>query len=246
MLRELSINKMKWIRTLHAKKGRENEGLYLLEGEKMVLEAIKLIPDQIHTLLFLEKYKNPGSHLSCEQYWCTEKQLNQISTLKTPNKLVAVLKMTDSQKANLKGLVLALDGIQDPGNLGTIMRIADWFGIQEIICSHDTVDCYNPKVVQASMGAILRVQVSYHNLDTIFKSYSGRIYGAYLDGNSIYQESLSEEGIILLGNEGKGIRKENESFVTDRIHIPSFGAAESLNVSVAAGIITSEFRRRSF
>jgi RNA methyltransferase, TrmH family len=244
MLTELSINKIKWIRSLHDKKSRDSEGLYLIEGEKMVEEALSTRPELIHTLIELNGVRQPDLAFQGAYYSCTEKQLNQVSTLKTPNKLLAVVRKPLDQTVDLSGLVLALDGIQDPGNLGTIMRIADWFGIRQIICSNDTVDCYNPKVVQASMGAVLRVSINYSDLEEVLSNYTGKIYGAFLEGNSIYKEQLNQTGIIVLGNEGNGIRKEVSQFITDKIHIPSFGGAESLNVSVAAGIIVSEFKRK--
>lgn len=244
MLTELSVNKIKWIRSLHDKKSRDSEGLYLIEGEKMVEEALFTRPELVHTLIELNGVRQPDLAFQGAYYSCTEKQLNQVSTLKTPNKLLAVVRKPLDQTVDLSGLVLALDGIQDPGNLGTIMRIADWFGIRQIICSNDTVDCYNPKVVQASMGAVLRVSINYSDLEEVLSNYSGKIYGAFLEGNSIYKEQLNQTGIIVLGNEGNGIRKEVSQFITDKIHIPSFGGAESLNVSVAAGIIVSEFKRR--
>jgi len=245
MLTELSGNKIKWIRSLHEKKTRDTEGLYLIEGEKMVLEALKTIPEQIHTIVQSIVSVDRVTNFSRDHFSCSEKQLKQISTLKTPNKFVAVVRKKTDIQTELKGLILALDGIQDPGNMGTIMRIADWFGIDQIICSKDTVDCYNPKVVQSSMGAILRVQINYCDLAKTIQDYKGNVYGAFLEGNSIYQGDLKGEGVILLGNEGNGIRKELEDLVSDRIHIPSFGHAESLNVAVAAGIIVSEFRRRA-
>lgn len=244
MLTELSVNKIKWIRSLHDKKSRDKEGLYLIEGEKMVLEALSTRPELIHTLIDLNGEKQRTLAFQGDYYSCTEKQLNQISTLKTPNKMLAVVRKVADLSIDLDGLVLALDGIQDPGNLGTIMRIADWFGIRQIICSRDTVDCYNPKVVQASMGAILRISLNYNDLDKVLNTYTGKIFGAFLEGNSIYTEQLNQTGIIVLGNEGNGIRKEVSQFITDKIHIPSFGGAESLNVSVAAGIIVSEFKRK--
>jgi TrmH family RNA methyltransferase len=188
MLTELSVNKIKWIRTLHDKKSRDSEGLYLIEGEKMVEEALFTRPELVHTLIELNGAKQRDIAFQGDYYSCTEKQLNQLSTLKTPNKLLAVVRKPFDQTIDLSGLVLALDGIQDPGNLGTIMRIADWFGIRQIICSNDTVDCYNPKVVQASMGAVLRVSINYIVLDKVLSTYTGKIYGAFLEGNSIYND----------------------------------------------------------
>jgi RNA methyltransferase, TrmH family len=236
---ELSKNKIKWIRSLQEKKYREAEGRFVVEGEKMVREALDLIPERVELVVHLHEFY-PGE-LSCETLACNERELKQISFLQTPNKMLAVLKK-GMNPLTQKGLVLALDGIQDPGNLGTIIRTADWFGLESIVCSTDTVDCYNPKVIQASMGSIYRVNLHYTDLHSFLSDSEKPIYGALLEGKNIYQMDLSNDGILLMGNEGKGIRPELISHIKVPITIPRFGMAESLNVAVATAILLSEFR----
>lgn len=241
---ELSKNKIKWLRSLHSKKSRDNENSYILEGEKMVQEAIHFKLEDILFIAHTSDFNLPSLPHSIEIISVNEKELGQISTLKTPNKAFAVLKQHKSSiEAQQHELIIALDDIQDPGNFGTILRIADWFGIHSIICSKGTVDCYNPKVVQASMGAILRIEVKYVDLFEHLKSYSGKIYGAVLGGQNVYKTSLHNDGVLLMGNEGKGISPEIQNLITDPISIPGFGHAESLNVSIATGILVSEFCR---
>lgn len=240
---ELSKNKIKWLRSLHSKKSRDGENAYILEGEKMVLEAIQFKPNDLLFIAYTHDFKLPALSQSIETIEVNERELAQISTLKTPNKAFAVLKKhTNKTEAN-NGLIIALDDVQDPGNLGTILRIADWFGIDSIICSNGTVDCYNPKVVQASMGAILRIDVKYVDLYKTLDNYTGKIYGAVLGGKNMYSTDLKNDGVLLMGNEGKGISPEIQQLITDPISIPGFGHAESLNVSIATGILVAEFCR---
>lgn len=239
----ISKNKIKWIRSLQLKKNREAEGLFLVEGEKMVLEAMIYCKSQIQYIACTDSFVS--EHLAdFEHQLVSEKELEMISSLKTPNKALAVVQITKSRPSIENQLVLALDDIQDPGNMGTILRIADWFGIHTIICSKNTVDCYNPKVVQASMGAIFRIQISYVDLSKWLKSCNSTIYGALLEGENIYRKAELSNGVLLMGNEGKGISQENIKYINEAISIPRFGKAESLNVSVATGIIVSEFIRR--
>ena len=240
---ELSKNKIKWLRSLHSKKSRDSENAYILEGEKMVLEAIQFKPEDLIFIAYTKGFIFPTLSNSIETIEVSEKELTQISTLKTPNKAFAVLKKSTNESKIKNGLIIALDNVQDPGNLGTILRIADWFGIDSIICSSDTVDCYNPKVVQASMGAILRIEVQYVDLFQTLRKYKGKIYGAVLGGKNMYTSELQFEGILLMGNEGKGISPEIQQLITEPISIPGFGHAESLNVSIATGILVAEFCR---
>ncbi len=240
---ELSKNKIKWLRSLHSKKSRDSENAYILEGEKMVLEAIQFKPEDLIFIAYTKGFIFPTLSNSIETIEVSEKELTQISTLKTPNKAFAVLKKSTNESEIKNGLIIALDNVQDPGNLGTILRIADWFGIDSIICSSDTVDCYNPKVVQASMGAILRIDVQYVDLFQTLSKYKGKIYGAVLGGKNMYTSDLQFEGILLMGNEGKGISPEIQQLITEPISIPGFGHAESLNVSIATGILVAEFCR---
>ena len=187
----------------------------------------------------------------------TEDELSMITALTTPSPAFAIVSIPDTAlepgSFNRK-LILALDDIRDPGNLGTIIRIADWFGISAVICSETTVDLYNPKVVQATMGSIARVPVHYTNLAGFLSGLpaSLNIYGSFLEGENIYTMDLNNEGIIIIGNESKGISGSVAKFVTDKLHIPSFAAgkgpaaqAESLNASVATAILCSEFKRRN-
>ena len=240
---ELSKNKIKWLRSLHSKKSRDSENAYILEGEKMVLEAIQFKPEDLIFIAYTKGFIFPTLSNSIETIEVSEKELTQISTLKTPNKAFAVLKKSTNESEIKNGLIIAIDNVQDPGNLGTILRIADWFGIDSIICSSDTVDCYNPKVVQASMGAILRIEVQYVDLFQTLRKYKGKIYGAVLGGKNMYTSKLQFEGILLMGNEGKGISPEIQQLITEPISIPGFGHAESLNVSIATGILVAEFCR---
>lgn len=238
----VSKNKIKEIKSLQQKKFRDEFGLFVIEGVKMVEEAIRAIPNSIQCLVHTADYVVAENH-PFPVYLADSKSLGQCSSLQTPNKVLIVVKQFQPLSKNAP-ITLVLDGIQDPGNMGTILRLADWFGVQQLICSTDTVDIYNPKVVQASMGAILRIPVNYCNLPEYFKNSTSKVYGALLEGENIYKEELTKENtIILMGNEGKGISDDLQRFITHPITIPKFGEAESLNVSIATGIILSEFFR---
>ena len=253
----LTKNKVKFINSLQKKKVRDDYQLYIIEGDKLVKEFLMAdIP--VRTLIAKPEFINALSpdllkHTD-EIEQASYDELKQISTLKTPHNALAVVPIpetkTDPDKI-LKDLCVALDLIQDPGNLGTIIRAAAWFGIRNIICSLDCVDVYNPKVILASMGAIIHVNVHYSDLNGFLKIGSEKgipIYGTLLEGNPIYNQKLSNKGIILFGNESKGISKDLLPFITERIMIPKFSSAtygiESLNVSMAASVIFSEFARR--
>lgn len=243
----LSKNKIKWIRSLHQKKYRDELGLFLVEGEKMVNEAIHYLPQSIVFIAYTGDFNYQLANNSTEQIEVKQIELDQISTLKTPNKVLAILKKPNfSIPKEVDKLVLALDSIQDPGNLGTILRIADWFGITDIVCSNETVDCFNSKVVQSSMGAIFRIQIHYVDLKEWLNKQNTNIYGALLEGENIYELKELSSGILLLGNEGNGISDDLLQCITHPISIPRFGEAESLNVSIAAGILVSEFARKTF
>lgn len=237
----LSQNKIKQIRSLQQKKCRDEEQLFVVEGEKMVSEVLNSIPDQIEYCIATPDFE-AITHFDIQWYQCNQETLKKCSSLTTPNKAIAVVrKLTFPQQKH--SFILALDSVQDPGNMGTIMRLADWFGVNQIICSNTTVDCYNPKVIQASMGAFLRVEVNYVDLKQYLSSTDLPIYGALLEGRNVYEQPLNPKGILLLGNEGKGISQEIQSFITHPISIPRRGMAESLNVSIATGILLSEFFR---
>ncbi len=238
----LSKNKIKWIRSLHLKKNRDELGLFLVEGEKMVGEALSEFPEMIDCVYATEQFQASSYAKQIERI--TEDELAQISTLKTPNKALAILRKPKISAPTLtKGLILVLDGVQDPGNMGTILRTADWFGVKTVVCSEDTADIFNPKVIQASMGSVLRMNVIYTVLETFLSVCDLPIYGALLEGENVYSTTLTKTGVLVMGNEGKGIRTSVKAYINTPIHIPGFGKAESLNVAVATGILLSEFKR---
>ncbi len=241
-MQSLSKNKIKWIRSLQQKKFREEYGLFIVEGEKMVQEAIDFFGHSIEFLCVTKSSKINVPTSSFEIALATEEELKSISSLKNPNNSLVVLKIP-AKKTIDTNFRIALDGIQDPGNMGTILRLADWFNVKEIICSKETVDIYNPKVVQASMGAIFRINVVYCDLVEYLSKTKEPIYGALLEGENIYKKTIAPHGILVLGNEGNGISQKVIDHIKEPITIPRFGQAESLNVSVATGILLSEFFR---
>jgi RNA methyltransferase, TrmH family len=248
----LSKNKIKFIRSLWRKKERDETNLFIAEGEKIITELMQS-GFQFKLLISLEDKLNKFSAIECEKIFVTNDDLKKISLLSTPSSILAVcyqLEDHTSDKPVYNDLTIVLDDVQDPGNLGTIIRLASWFGIKEIICSEGTVDCYNPKVIQATMGAIAHVKIIYTNLQNYLSSSDkeGRIiYGTFMEGENIYNIKLNLNGIVVFGNEGKGISPELEKLVTKKLSIPSFKnnnqTVESLNVSIAASIVCSEFRR---
>ncbi len=240
----LSKNKIKWIRSLQVKKVRDELNLFVVEGEKMVQEALDNQSENIEFICYTDQFKMNVISKRFESILISEKELKSISTLKTPNKAIAVLRRP-KLKGTKKSFKIALDDVQDPGNMGTILRLADWFGVEELICSYNTVDCYNSKVIQASMGAIFRIQVTYTDLHDYLSASNLPIFGALLNGENVYSKKLKPEGILLMGNEGKGISEKLIPLINNPISIPRFGDAESLNVSIATGILLSEFFRNN-
>jgi TrmH family RNA methyltransferase len=238
----LSKNSIKYLTSLQQKKKRQEYGVYIVEGEKMVQEAIAWKNNSIEKVYCTTSFLDNNDLSAFQIEVITEQELKQISTLTTPNQALLVLKQP-SELILKSPFYLVLDGIQDPGNLGTIIRLADWFGLNQIICSTDCVDCYNPKVVQASMGSLFRVQVHYQSLTEFIKQENMPVYGALLTGSNIYQNKLQQEGILIMGNEGNGIRSEILPLITNPLTIPRFGQAESLNVGIATAIMLSEFSR---
>ena len=240
----LSKNQIKLITSLQQKKYRKQEQLFFAEGVKVVQELLNSnfeLQDLFTTKQdFLTVSKNKVHAIS-------EAELKKISVLTTPNTCLAVFKIPKAKEMVEKGLIVALDDVRDPGNLGTIIRLCDWFGIETLFCSEESVDIYNPKVVQATMGSISRVNVVYGNLETFLSQTKLPIFGTFMDGKNIYQEELPKEGIIIMGNEANGISTSVEKLVSDRIAIPRFGnlqVTESLNVATATAIILSEFKRK--
>ena len=252
----LSKQKQKDIRSLQMKKYRRETGLFLAEGEKIVEELLRsefAIEMIVATPGWLSLH--PQAAKACRELLETNAdELKKISALSTPNQVVAVgktpLSVTE-MKAFEKQLVLALDNLQDPGNLGTIIRIADWFGIGRLVCSEETVEAFSPKVVQASMGSIFRIGIDYVPLNRWIRQYSDQfgypVYGTFTGGENIYTQDLGFYGLIIMGNESKGISENVRDLVNHKLAIPQFqgSGAESLNVSMATAIVCSEFRRRN-
>lgn len=240
MFESLSKAKQKWVRSLQLKKTREELGLFVVEGEKMVLEGLQLLPNQVELLVVEKKaFDLVPSGFEDRTYAVTQQELEQISDLKNPNKLLAVFKRP-SHITETRGKILVLDGIQDPGNMGTILRIADWFGIKQVICSKDTVDHFNSKVIQATMGAIFRVKVHYTDLNTYLSQSELPKYAALLDGENYKKLNYPKDMLLIMGNEGKGIRPDLIPLITQRVTIPRIGEAESLNVGTATAILVAE------
>lgn len=249
----LSKNYIKLITSLRVKKFRNETGLFIAEGARLIddlLNSSLEIVELYHT----SKWKCERSITNIKEFEVTVDEMKKISGQASPTNVLAIVRIPDFELTpNLltDKLSLALDEIQDPGNMGTIIRLADWFGINYIICSHGTVDTYSPKVVQASMGAISRVKIIYCDLPKTLSEYSKiiPIYGTFMEGSNIYYETLNAKGIIVMGNEGNGISAETERFVSCKIHIPTFAndrsTVESLNVAMACAIVCSEFKRRS-
>lgn len=235
----VSKNQIKRIISLQQKKYRKESGLFFVEGKKVIQELL----DSKFVLEELFVTEPLFEHIP-QQTLISESDLKKISALTNPNNCLAVFRMPEPKKINEGGIILALDKIRDPGNLGTIIRLCDWFGITDLVCSEDTVDLYNPKVLQATMGSITRVNVSYVDLNEFLSQTKLPIFGTFMNETNIYKTQLPQDGIIVMGNEANGISPEIEELITDKITIPRFGnPTESLNVATATAIILSEFRR---
>ncbi len=237
---KLSKNEVNFIQSLCHKKHRQTEGLFIAEGVKLVEEIIQS-HFKLKKIYATSKWAATNTHLGDVLCIISEDDLHRISSLQTSHQVLALVEQPTAQTvlpfAQKQSLVL--DGIQDPGNFGTIIRIADWFGIHQIICSHTTVELYNPKVIQSTMGSFIRVPVSYGNLTELLKNVSIPIYGALLSGENIYKIPKPTEGILVIGSEGKGIGAELLPLITNPVTIPRIGGAESLNAAVATGILLS-------
>jgi TrmH family RNA methyltransferase len=238
-------SQIKLITSLAQKKYRQQHGLFVVEGIKGIKELLKS-RFKMQILYVLSENKNDFESEKTEEI--DQNSLKKISFLKSPQKALAVFKIPQDGEINFpdSGLQLVLDDVRDPGNLGTIIRLCDWFGITDLICSPQTVDCYNPKVVQATMGSLGRVNVRYIDLELFFEQNKLPVFGAFMDGIPIYDEKLPENAILVLGNEGNGISEAVEKQVQHRISIPQFGnvTAESLNVATAGAILMNTFRER--
>ena len=241
----VSKNQIKLISSLHQKKHRQTHQLFIAEGIKGIQELLDADFELEHLYTTEFDFETVSdSHKTLVSL----ADLKKISALATPNTCLAVFKIPKEKEINSSGLIVALDDIRDPGNLGTILRLCDWFGIQQLICSKETVDIYNPKVVQATMGSIARVNVNYVDLNDFLATSSLPVFGTFMNGDNIYKASLPQEGIIVMGNEANGISSELEKIIKNRLTIPRFGTlqkTESLNVATATAIVLSEFRRAS-
>jgi len=236
----VSKSQLKLITSLQQKKYRDKTGLFIAEGPKVIAEFITS-GLRLHSLFASEEIG-----LSVFSEAVSEKELQKLSCLKTANKALAVFEIPKKTMPTSEGLIVALDAVRDPGNLGTIIRLCDWFGITQLVCSMDTADCYNPKVVQATMGSIARVHVEYVDLSEFLETSGLPIYGGVMNGSSIYDESLPQDAIIVLGNEANGISEDIQKKITHHVTIPQFGKikeTESLNVATATAILLSEFKR---
>lgn len=238
----LSKNQIKVIKSLSQKKFRNQYGLFTVEGIKGITEFVNSSFDLEHIYTIDAIFNAEDDKISI----LSETDLKKISQLKNPNTAVGVFKIPELQTIDNSKLIIALDDVRDPGNLGTIIRLCDWFGIKDLVCSTATVDCYNSKVVQATMGSLTRVNVSYVELESFLSDCNTDIFGTFMDGENIYKAKLPEQGIIVMGNEANGISKKVENLVNKRLAIPRFGdlkATESLNVATATSICLSEFKR---
>ena len=241
----VSKNQIKLITSLQQKKFRQTHKLFIAEGVKVIQELLQ--SNFVLEHLFVTEAIFEAIDES-KKTRISDTDLRKISCLSTPNNCLALFEITDQKPREDRGLVVALDDIRDPGNLGTIIRLCDWFGVEQIVCSEQTVDVYNPKVVQATMGSISRVSVSYIDLEKYLKRANITIFGTFMDGKNVYKENLPQEGILILGNEANGISGKLEKLVTNKLAIPRFGnlqQTESLNVATATAIFLSEFKRNS-
>jgi TrmH family RNA methyltransferase len=239
----VSKNQIKTITGLQQKKYRKEQGLFIAEGIKVIQELL----NSNFELQQLYTTEDVFKHVPIDKItMVSDPDLKKISVLTTPNTCLALFKMPAEKEITDAGLTVVLDDVRDPGNLGTIIRLCDWFGIKQLVCSLNCVDAYNPKVVQATMGSLGRVSIIYKNLENYLANTALPVYGTFMDGENIYAQQMPEKAIIIMGNEANGISPLIENLVSKRIAIPRFGElqqTESLNVATAAAIILSEFRR---
>ena len=239
----ISKNQLKLITSLSQKKYRQKHDLFIAEGIKVLNELLNST-FEIETLFCTNDFETAISENKIVRI--SETELKRVSTLKSPNKALGIFKIPKEKAVQNSGLTIALDAINDPGNLGTIIRLCDWFGVTQLVCSKDTVDCYNQKVVQASMGSLTRVSIHYTDLENYITKSNLDTFIADMDGENVYKTKLPKEGILVMGNEANGVSEEIKSLLQYKISIPRFGETqetESLNVATATAILLSEFKR---
>jgi len=239
----ISKNQLKLITSLSQKKYRQKNSLFIAEGIKVVNELLNS-SFNVDILFATDDFETTIS--SDKIVRISEKDLQKISNLKSPNKVVGLFKIPEEKKLQEKGLTIVLDAINDPGNLGTIIRLCDWFGVTQLICSKDTVDCYNSKVVQASMGSLTRISIKYIDLENYLQETNLPTFIADMNGENVYSSTLPKEAILVMGNEANGVSDELKTLIKNKVSIPRFGETqetESLNVATATAILLSEFKR---
>ncbi|TKD59188.1 RNA methyltransferase [Flavobacterium sp. ASW18X] len=233
---------LKVVKRLHQKKYRNEESLFFVEG-------IKTVKELLATQLPLEKLLVTQEHRDAFNTYefdiISKEDLAKISALRTPPGVLAVFRMPFKTEVEEKGWIVALDDVRDPGNLGTIIRLCDWFGVTQLVCSQATVDCYNPKVLQATMGSIARIAITYLDLPNFLSQTKATVYGAFMEGDVVYQKELPASGVLVMGNEANGVSESVAKHISQKISIPQFGkaTAESLNVATATAILLNEIRR---
>lgn len=244
----LSKSQISFIKSLHQKKYRKENGLFIIEGIKSIVEFIQS-NYQVHSIYYQAQYQSliPALPANIKLFEINNAELDKISTLQAPQGILALVNIPAKPILAVKTLKnvfsLVLDGVQDPGNMGTIIRTADWFGFKNIICSHNCVEVYNPKTVQATMGSLSRTNIFYEDLPALLNNINLPIFGAVLDGTSIYKTDWGKEGLVILGNEGQGITPEVMKLINHPVTIPRLGAAESLNVAISAAILCADISR---
>ena len=242
----VSKSQIKLISSLQQKKGRLRSGLFAVEGIKGINDLLNSEIELFKLFTTQDIFSSPKE----KTHFINEEELKRISNLITPQVAVGIFKIPQSIfKSSEEEFILALDGVRDPGNLGTIIRLCDWFGVETLVCSNDTVDCYNPKVVQATMGSIARVRIFYEDLPRFIDKINLPIIGSFLEGENIYRATLPLKGLLVMGNEANGISEQVENLIQLKLHIPQFGKikqTESLNVAMATSIFLSEFKRSNF
>jgi TrmH family RNA methyltransferase len=244
----LSKNTVKFIKSLHQKKYRSENMKFFVEGEKSVVEVLNS-DFSVDLLLVTDSFQEQHSRIlksyHGELIQVTQNQLEQVGYYQSNSSALAVVGMKENRpfEPENEELILALDDVRDPGNLGTIIRVADWYGIKKLVLSPQTAEFYNPKVIQATMGSFTRVHFFYENLEKVIDRWNVPVYGAFLDGKNIHHLSKPDPGVLLMGNEAKGISPEMEKKVTQKVTIPGFGQAESLNVAIATAILCDNFKR---